>query len=98
MQLDQMSLLQEKINKVVLLARQLREENKSLKAQLAEAQDRLEELEADTMAVRLETNEKQKALSAAIGLLDSMLEDASNDGFLPSDQDQAVKYLAGDEH
>jgi hypothetical protein len=96
MQLDQMSLLQERINKVVLLTRKLKEENDDLKHKLSEAQEKLRELETSDLASRFDTEEKQKALSDAIRLLDSMLVD-SDDDFLPSDQDKALRYLAGEE-
>ncbi|KAL0263937.1 UNVERIFIED_CONTAM: hypothetical protein PYX00_010874 [Menopon gallinae] len=97
MQLDQITLLQEKINKVVQLTRRLREENQALKIQLAEASQRLKDWQEHEQGSLQNSKEKQKALSLALGLLDSMLDENADEPCLEQEQEKALKYLADED-
>lgn len=98
MQLDQMTLLREKINKVVLLTKKLKDENDSLKKELGIANQKLRDLESTDLATRFDFEEKEKAIKGVLALLDGMLsEDESTEDFSLEKEEEALKYLAGDQ-
>lgn len=97
MQKDQMMvLLQDRIQKVVLLTKKLREENNDLRHQLEQANERFKTLEYTSTSSRFENEETQKSLTEAIHLLDNMI--SSSDCEISSDENERTyKYLAGQE-
>lgn len=98
MQLDQMTLLREKINKVVLLTKKLKDENDSLKKELGIANQKLKDLETTDLATRFDSEERERAIRGALALLDSMLLDNGNSEDLSLEkEEEALKYLAGDQ-
>lgn len=98
MQLDQMTLLREKINKVVLLTKSLKEQNDSLKKELEVANQKLRDLETTDLATRFDFEEKEKMIKGVLALLDDMLleEDSFEISSLEKEE-EALRYLAGDQ-
>lgn len=100
MQLDQMTLLREKINKVILLTKTLREENETLKKELSIANEKLKNFESVDVASRFDLEEKDRALKGVLALLDSMLiedEISLEDISLEEKEEEALKYLVGEQ-